>query len=1013
MLNENHLEQQALLWFADSGYTLINHQPRDDYHQVILLSRLQASLQQINPSLPTIAIELAIETLTKINEVNLVKRNRIFHHYLVNGVAVNYKQDGEDKHETVFIVDFNQADNNDWCIINQFTVIGSKRQFRPDIVVFLNGLPISVIELKNPADENTDIWDAYSQLETYKTQISELFNYNEALIISDGLLARVGSLTANAERFMPWRVVDEYSQRANFELELETLIKGFFKPELLLDYLRYFVFFEDDNGALIKKIAAYHQFHAVRDAIGAVVTAFTTGSGQGGVVWHTQGSGKSISMCCLAAKLLSAAELNLPTIIIVTDRNDLDGQLLEQFSRAEELLGSKPRSIENRADLREVLKQQNAGGIIFTTIQKFTLLEHEAKHPELSLRKNIVVIADEAHRSQYGFKTRLNQDSGTYQQGYAKSMREALPFATFIGFTGTPVEAVDKDTRKVFGDYISIYDIQDAVADGATVPIYYESRLAKLGLEDAKLAELNQEVEEVLEDEELSAKEREKSKWSALEKLFGSQPRIDLVAADLLTHFSAQSGKAMLVCMSRDICVRMYEALAKLRPEWFSADVESGAVKIIMTGSSSDKAEFQAHIYSKTQRKRLEKRFKDPADPLRLVIVRDMWLTGFDAPCCQTMYVDKPMRGHNLMQAIARVNRVFKDKPGGLVVDYIGIATDLKYAFKTYLDANGKGELAPDNTRIVNLLLADIQAMRDLLAGFDYRNYTVQPLLLLAPLVNYILDLADGKKRYLDLMSRINAYQSLCQGRDEIAAYDNELAFWQAVQGAIIKYTSVNHKIARRFNDSVIRGILDNAINTDGIADIFSLAGINKPNISLISDEFLDEVRHLKLKNLAVELLNKLIKDEVKAKLHNNVVLEKQFSERLISTMNKYHSRSLETAEVMHELFILAKDVKARLEQNEQLGLNPDEVAFYYALADNQEALEVLGDATLKQIAVELTDGLRAKATIDWREKESVRASMRLMVRRLLRKYKYPPDKQEAAIEIVIKQAETLCDEWV
>jgi type I restriction enzyme R subunit len=1013
MLNEPHLEKQALLWFASVGYMQINHQERDDCHQVVLLPRLQASLQRINPSLPNVALELAIETLTKISEVNLIKRNRIFHHYLVNGVAVNYKQDGEDKHETVFIVDFNQVANNDWCIINQFTVIGSKLQFRPDIVVFLNGLPISVIELKNPADDNTDIWDAYSQLETYKSQISELFSYNEALIISDGLMARVGSLTANAERFMPWRIVDDYNNRANFALELETLVKGFFKPELFLDYLRYFVFFEDDNGTLIKKIAAYHQFHAVRDAIIAVVSATATGSGQGGVVWHTQGSGKSISMCCLAAKLLSSPELNLPTIIIVTDRNDLDGQLLEQFSRVQELLGSEPRSIENRADLREVLKKQNAGGIIFTTIQKFALLDNEDKHPELSLRKNIVVIADEAHRSQYGFKTRLNKTSGIYQQGYAKSMREALPHATFIGFTGTPVEETDKDTRKVFGDYISVYDIQDAVADGATVPIYYESRLAKLGLDDAKLAELNQEIEEVLEDEEFSAKEREKSKWAALEKLVGSQPRIDLVASDLLEHFSAQSGKAMLVCMSRDICVRMYAALNKLRPDWFSDDVDSGAVKIIMTGNSSDKPEFQKHIYSKAQRRRLEKRFKDPNDTLQLVIVRDMWLTGFDAPCCQTMYVDKPMRGHNLMQAIARVNRVFKDKPGGLVVDYIGIATDLKYAFKTYIDASGKGELTLDNTRVVNLLLTDINAMRDFLNGFDYSSYTTHPLQLLAPMVNFILDLVDGKKRYLDLMSRINSNYSLCQGRDEVSIYARELAFWLAVQSAIIKYTSVNHKIERVFNNSIIRGILDNAIATDGIADIFTLAGVNKPNISLISDEFLDEVRHLKLKNLAVELLNKLIKDEVKAKLHNNVVLEKQFSDRLISTMNKYHNRSLEAAEIMNELFMLVKDVKAKLEQNDKLGLNPDEVAFYYALADNKEALQVLGDGTLKQIAVELTNGLRAKATIDWREKESVRASMRLMIRRLLRKYKYPPDKHEQAIEIVIKQAETLCDEWV
>ena len=816
-------------------------------------------------------------------------------------------------------------------------------------------------------------------------------------------------------------------------------MRGFFDRALFLDYIRYFVLFESDGERTIKKIAGYHQFHAVREAVRATVLAaqeqlgeapsqtcrggrILPGSKKAGVVWHTQGSGKSISMCCYAGMLLQQPAMNNPTLVVVTDRNDLDGQLFTTFSSAQELLKQTPVQANDREALRQLLAERESGGIIFTTVQKFALQDGESHHPLLNGRHNIVVISDEAHRSQYGLKAVLTKE-GHYKFGYAKHMRDALKNASFIGFTGTPISQEDKDTRSVFGEYVSIYDIQDAVEDGATVPIYYESRLAKLDLNHAEIQQLSEQVDEVVEDEEdINLREKTKGEWSRLEKLVGATPRLKQVAADLVAHFESRNesmdGKAMIVGMSRDICAHLYNEIVELRPEWHDPDPEKGVIKIVMTGSASDKPLLQPHIYSKKTKKRLEKRFKDVNDPMKLVIVRDMWLTGFDAPCCHTMYVDKPMKGHNLMQAIARVNRVFKNKPGGLVVDYIGIANELKAALKDYTDARGKGEPTLRSEEAYAVLAEKMDALRGLFAktpqgeGLDISGFATQARELLVPAANYVLGLQDGKKRLMDLVLAANKAYSLCSTLDEARELRLELAFFSAVKAAINKFTTVDKKRSREEQQSALKQILDNAIVAEGVADVFALCGLEKPNIGLLSDEFLEDVRRMPHKNLAVELLEKLLKDDIRAKTRNNVVQEKKFSERLQATLRKYNNRAIETAQVIEELIQMAKDFQAEMSREAELGLNPDEVAFYDALANNESAVRELGDEILKKIAIEITDKLRKSTTVDWQVRDSVRARLKILVRRTLQKYKYPPDGAAAAVELVLKQAESLACEW-
>ncbi|MCO8070252.1 type I restriction endonuclease subunit R [Acinetobacter lwoffii] len=1031
-MNETQLENLCLEWFSENGWEVVHgvdiapdssNPLRKDYKQVLIEADLQTAFERLNPHLPVSCFEQVLLKLSKPESLDLITNNRAFHRMLLEGVPVTYKKQDDWVHDHAFLLDFNHVQQNRFVAVNQFTILGTKQPRRPDIICFINGIPFAVLELKSPTDENADIWDAFNQLQTYKEEISDLFVFNEALVVSDGVTARVGSLTANQERFLPWRTIKNEDDKPALEWELETVVRGFFDRELFLDYIRFFVLFETDGEKTIKKIAGYHQFHAVREAVQATITAaHPTGDKKAGVVWHTQGSGKSISMCCYAGKLLQQPAMHNPTLLIVTDRNDLDGQLFETFSNAQELLKQTPVQANNRDELRQLLAERESGGIIFTTVQKFVLLDGESEHPLLNGRHNIVVMSDEAHRSQYGLKAKLNND-GTYKFGYAKHMRDALKNAAFIGFTGTPISSEDKDTRAVFGDYVSIYDIQDAVDDGATVPIYYESRLAKLDINQAEIEELSDQVDEVVEDEEdVGNREKTKSEWSRLEKLVGATPRLKQIAADLVAHFEARTeataGKGMIVTMSREICVHLYNEIIALRPDWHDPDPEKGKIKIVMTGSASDKPLLQPHIYNKQTKKRLEKRFKDVNDPLQLVIVRDMWLTGFDAPCTHTMYIDKPMKGHNLMQAIARVNRVFKDKQGGLVVDYIGIANELKQALKTYTDAKGKGEPTLRAEEAYAVLAEKMDAIRGMFAktneqvGMDLSAYETQAHRLIIPAANYVLSLKDGKKRFLDLVLAINKAFSLCSTLDEAKNLHKEIALYSAIKAVISKHTSVDRKLSQAEKDSTLKQILDNAVIADGVTDVFAMCGLDKPNIGLLSDEFLEDVRQMPYRNLAVELLEKLLNDGIKAKTRNNVVQEKRFSDRLQETLRKYNNRAIETSQVIEELIQMAKEFQAEMQREAALGLNPDEIAFYDALANNESAVRELGDDTLKQIAREITEKLRRSTTVDWQVRDSVRAQLKILVRRTLQRWKYPPDKAAEAIELVMKQAEQLSNAW-
>jgi type I restriction enzyme R subunit len=1051
MITEDQLEQLCLQWFQSIGYDYVcgydiapdgDSPERSDYRQIILHSRLLNRLEAINPHLPIATLEQVALQIAKPATPVLINNNKAFHQLVLEGVKVEFKEKGESKIDYVQLVDFANVTNNQFLVVNQYTITGTKGMRRPDVIVFINGLPLAVLELKNPADNNADIWSAYQQLQTYKEEIPDLFMFNEALVVSDGLIARVGSLTANKERFLPWRVVNNENDKPLFEYFLETLVKGFFKPELFLDYIRYFVLFENNGDDTIKKIAGYHQFHAVREAVRATVIAaqrpekntlaepranwgdkVVAGSGKAGVVWHTQGSGKSISMVCYAGKLLAQPEMNNPTIVVVTDRNDLDGQLFNTFGMAAETLKQTPVQAGDRDELRDILASRQAGGIIFTTVQKFALLGEEATHPVLSTRHNIVVVSDEAHRSHYGDKAKLNLKTGKYTFGYSKHLRDALPEASFIGFTGTPIDSADKDTRAVFGEYVSIYDIQDAVDDGATVPIYYESRLAKLDINEAEMEALNDDVEEVIEDEEdIATRENTKSKWAALEKLVGSEPRMQQVGKDLVAHFeeriSAMPGKGMIVCMSREICVDMYNAIVAIKPEWHDVNTANGAIKIVMTGSASDKAKLQPHIHNKETKKLFEKRFKDVNDSLQLVIVRDMWLTGFDAPNCHTMYIDKPMKGHNLMQAIARVNRVFKDKPGGLVVDYIGIANELKYALKTYTGAQGKGKPTHDTHEAFAIFLEGLDKLHGLMHGFDYSSYEDNALLLLPGAINHILSLEgsngelDGKKRFMDIMAALRAAYTLCGTLDEAAPFRKEIAFFDAVKNAMRKFTTIDKRRTDEEKNSALKQIIDNAIIAEGVDDIFKLVGLDKPNIGLLSPEFMEDVGNLKEKNLAVDLLERLLRDEVKARMKTDVVSEKKYSDRILETLRKYHNRAIETAQVIEELIKMAKDMAEDAELAAKSGLNSDEIAFYRALIQNESAVKELGDDKLRSLAIFVTEQLRKSTTVDWQVRDSVRAKLRNLVRRALKKWKCPPDKADEAVELCLKQAEALSQSW-
>jgi type I restriction enzyme R subunit len=1051
-VTEDQLEQETLAWLIDTGYSHVygpviavdgDAPERSNYIQVVLVQRLRDAISLLNPLIPIVAREDALQQVLNLAMPGLLSANRIFHRLLINGVPVEYQRDGETRGDFVRLIDFTEVAANEWLAVNQFSIKGPKHTRRPDIILFVNGLPLVLLELKNPADENANIWKAYDQIETYKEQIPDVFQYNEVLVIADGTEARMGSLSSNAERYMAWRTIDGVALDPLGQFnELETLVRGVLAPVYLLDFLRFFVLFEDD-GTLIKKIAGYHQFHAVRAAIMQVVAASRPGGTQkGGVVWHTQGSGKSITMTCFAARVMRETAMENPTIVVITDRNDLDGQLFGVFSLSQDLLREQPVQALTRQDLRAKLANRPSGGIVFATIQKFMPGEDEDMFPLLSDRHNIVVIADEAHRTQYGFEAKLKSRKvkplllGTgatptslldaeeaptqylerYQVGYAQNLRDALPNATFVAFTGTPVSSEDRDTRAVFGDYIHIYDMQQARDDGATVAIYYESRLAKLGLKEESLDGIDDEVDELAEDEEDDQKALLKSRWAALEKVVGSEPRIKQVAADLVQHFEerdkAQTGKAMVVAMSREICAHLYNAIIALRPAWHDDDPEKGVIKVVMTGSASDKPLLRPHIYSKQVKKRMEKRFKDPDDPMRLVIVRDMWLTGFDAPCVHTMYVDKPMKGHNLMQAIARVNRVFRDKQGGLVVDYIGVASDLKQALKEYTASKGRGRPTVDAYEAYAVLEEKLDVLRAMLHQIDYSGFLTGGHGMLAKAANHVLGLKDGKKRFGDTALAMSKAFTLCCTLDEAKAVRDEVAFFQAVKVLLTKKEISNKKRTDEERDLAVRQIIGSALVSNEVVDIFNAAGLEKPNIGILDEDFLNEVRNLPERNLAVELLERLLEGEIKTRFATNVVQNNKFSEMLTNVIKRYQNRSIETAQVMEELIAMAKKFKEEAERGANAGLNSDELAFYDALANNEESVRELGDETLKKIAHELAESLRKNVSVDWAVRDSVRAKLRLLVKRILRKYKYPPVKEEEAVALVLEQAETLSAEW-
>ncbi|WP_227817094.1 type I restriction endonuclease subunit R [Nitrogeniibacter aestuarii] len=1049
-MTEDQLEQETLGWLAEVGYS---HrfgpdispdgpdQERDDYRQVLLVERLRNAIARLNPDIPLAAREDALQQVRDLGIPVQLAANCHFHKLLVGGVPVQYQKDGETRGDFVRLVDWVTPANNEWLAINQFSIKGPHHTRRPDIILFVNGLPLVLLELKNPADEAADIWKAYDQIQTYKEQIPDVFQYNEILVISDGSEARMGSLSANGERYMQWRTIDGVTLDPLGQFnELETLVRGVLAPAYLLDYLRFFVLFEDD-GTLVKKIAGYHQYHAVRSAIQQVVTASRPGgTHKGGVVWHTQGSGKSITMTCFAARVMQEAAMENPTIVVITDRNDLDGQLFGVFSLAQDLLREQPVQADTRQDLRAKLGNRPSGGIVFATIQKFMPGEDEDTFPVLSDRSNIVVIADEAHRTQYGFEAKLKnvriaitdiaandphalkaaeptaEYEARYQVGYAQHLRDALPNATFVAFTGTPVSSEDRDTRAVFGDYIHIYDMQQAKEDGATVAIYFESRLAKLSLKADELPQIDAEVDELAEDEEESQQAKLKSRWAALEKVVGAEPRIAAVAADLVAHYEerckAQTGKAMVVAMSRDICVHLYNEIIKLRPDWHDADPEKGAVKIVMTGSASDKALLRPHIYSGQVKKRLEKRFKDPADPLRIVIVRDMWLTGFDAPCVHTLYVDKPMKGHNLMQAIARVNRVFKDKQGGLVVDYIGIANELKSALKEYTASQGRGRPTVDAAEAFAVLEEKLDILRGMLHGFDYSDFLTAGHKRLAGAANHVLGIKEGKQRFADTALAMSKAFTLCCTLDEAKSVREEVAFMQAVKVILTKRDISQKKKTNEERELAIRQIIGSAVVSEEVVDVFQAVGLDKPDIGILDEAFLAEVRNLPERNLAVEMLERLLEGEIKSRFSGNVVQEKKFSEMLNNVVKRYQNRSIETAQVIEELIEMAKKFHAAANRGEELGLTEDEIRFYDALANNESAVRELNDETLKKIAHELTENLRKNITVDWSARASIRAKLRIMVKRILKKYKYPPDQQEGAVELVLKQAEALGEAW-
>lgn len=1011
-ITEDTLEQASIIWLEELGYEQLygpyiapdgDYAERKDYSEVVLVGRLRNAIERINKNITPEALEETVRQVLLFDIANPVLQNKHCHKFLTDGVDVQYQTDQGTKSDNIKLIDFDNPENNEFLVINQFTIIENKNNRRPDLIIFVNGLPLALIELKNIADTNTDIWDAFNQIQTYKKDIPSVFNYTAVNVISDGIYTKVGSLTADRERYQVWRTIDSEELAPKEMLSLEVLIKGLFSKERFLDFVKHFIAFEEKKDKVVKIIAGYHQFNAVRNAIDKTIAAIKKDK-RIGTVWHSTGSGKSFSMVFYAGYAAQKKELENPTIIVLTDRNDLDNQLYGQFARCIQVLRQTPDQIDSRKELREKLKVAS-GGVFFTTIQKFMPEVKGDTFPLLSDRKNIIVIADEAHRSQYDFL-----------DGFARNMREALPNASFVGFTGTPIAKTDADTRAVFGDYISIYDIERSIADGATVPIYYEGRLIKLSRNEN--IDLDDEIEELTETEDSSEAQKKRSKWSSLEALVGVESRLAQVARDFVEHFDkrleAMDGKAMIVCMSRRICIDLYNEIIKLRPDWHSDEDDKGAIKVIMTGSASDPEPWQPHIRNKPRREAIADIVKDDKSSVKIVIVRDMWLTGFDAPSMHTMYIDKPMHGHGLMQAIARVNRVFKDKPGGLVVDYIGIAEALKKTMNTYTESGGSGRPNLDKEEAVAVMMEKYEICQGIMHGFDYQKAlknAPEALKMIPSALEHILAQKDGKKRFTDAVYQFSKAFALAVPDKTTEDVRDELVLFQNLNGALNK-SEPSKALKAEDKEHAIKQLLSKSVFADGVIDIFSAAGLEKPNISVLSDEFLAEVRGLPQKNLAIELLERLIRDQVKTKLRRNKVQERQFSEMLDDSLQKYKNRAIEAAKIIEDLIRMAKDIREAHKRGENLGLGEEELAFYDALEINDSAVKVLGDKILKHIATDLVKIIKENMDVDWSVKETSRAKVRMAVKRLLKKYGYPPDLQEKATQLVLEQAEELCKEW-
>lgn len=1038
-ITETQIESICLEYLRELGYDFLYGPdispdgtfPERLYNEVILVNRLKSAIDRLNPLISSDAREEALKKVLRTTSPTLLINNETLHQYLTEGIDIEYRKDGNIRGDKVYIVDFNDPGNNEFLAVNQFTVVENNNNKRPDIILFVNGLPLVIIELKNPTDEKATTKNAYNQLQTYKHLIPTLFTYNSLLIASDGWEARCGTLTSDWNRFVPWKSKDGRTTAESSAPQIEIMFKGMLNKSTLLDLIRHFIVFEKSKDQTLKKVAAYHQYYAVNKAVITTTTASaSTGDRRAGVIWHTQGSGKSLSMVFYTGKLVLS--LDNPTIVVLTDRNDLDDQLFDTFTGCRQLLRQIPVQAEDRRHLRQLLNVAS-GGIVFTTIQKFwpvlykdeIAIEEEAdpveepnpdmyfvRNKPLSQRRNIIVIADEAHRSQYDFL-----------DGFAKHMRDALPQASFIGFTGTPIETTDKNTQAVFGDYIDVYDIQQAVADGSTVRIYYESRLAKVNFNEAEKIKVDEQFEEITEAEEQTDKQKFKSKWTRLEAIVGDDHRIAKIAEDIVNHYELRSsvleGKAMIVCMSRRICVELYDAIIKLRPQWHNEDDTRGALKVIMTGSATDPVPWQQHVRNKTRRKAIGERMKNPADELKLVIVRDMWLTGFDVPCLHTMYIDKPMRGHTLMQAIARVNRVFKDKSGGLVVDYLGIAQDLKRALAEYTASGGEGKPAFDQDEAVRTMLEYYESVVQMFRGFDYSRFFKLPtpeekFRFLPVAADHILSLPNVKEQFVNKVTGLLKAFAISVPHEDAIAIRDEVAFFQSVKARIVKIIVDPTGKTEEQIETAIRQIISEAITSDDVIDVFDAAGLKKPNIEILDDRFLNELKNMPQKNLAAELLRRLLKDEIRVRMKVNLVQSKKFSEMLEDAVKRYHNGMIDSIAFLEDYLIpMAKDMREADKRGANLNLDFRELAFYDALEINDSAVAILGDEILRTIARELLRSVRNSTTIDWTIKESVQATLRRNIRRILRKYGYPPDKQEKAIQTVIEQAKLLAEELV